>query len=172
MKHPSPKDCQHRQHPLEDRTVAPGEDGDIARCGAMAPARHRTVDRSGPGGGDFRAKARDFRLVGGAHLSPDLASAEAGKDPVIGLHHRRACGRGWQAGDDDVTGLGHRLRAVAPGGAFINEGLRDLAIKVAHRQVNAIANQTAGELAADIPKTDESDTDHQIFPQMIFVAES
>ena len=172
MQDAAPKDRQHGKHPFEHGTLTSGEDGNVAGCGAMASARHRTIDRLGASGRDLGSEARHLGLVGGAHLGPDLAGTKPGKNAVIGFHHSRAGGRRRQACDDDVTSLGHRLRAVAPGGASVDERLCHIRVEVAHRQLDPIAKKTAGKLAADISKTDETDTDHQTVPQVISVIAS
>ena len=172
MQDPASKHRKHGKHSFENGTLTSGEDGNVACRSAMAPARHRTVNRVRTGGSNLGAKPRYLGLVRGAHLGPDPAGAEAGKNAVIGFHHRRAGGGRRKAGDDDVTSLGHRLRALAPGGTGVDERLRHIRVEVAHRQLDPVAKKAAGKLAADISKTDESDTDHQIVPRLISVIES
>ena len=41
--------------------------------------------------------------------------------------------------------------------ACVQESPRDIAVQVAHRQVEFVAQQGAGELAADIAEPDEAD---------------
>ena len=110
------------------------------------------------------APAADLALVGGRHLHPDPSLAHRGEQPVLGLQHRRRCGGGGQAGDDRVRGLHHPRRALPPVRARVQKRPRGGAIEVSHRQVESVAQQRAGELAADVAKPDEADPHALVLP--------
>jgi len=141
---------------LEGRPLTAREDGDIARGGPVAAAGHRAIDGLGALGHDSGPEALDLGFVGGAHLGPDFARREPGEDTVLGPHHLGAGRRGRQASDDHIDRLGHLLGVVRPGAAAIEQGLRRPLLEIANRQVEAVAQQAAGQLTAHIAEADEA----------------
>ena len=155
MQDPLPENRQHRQHALEGRARAAGEDRDVAGRGAVAAAGHRAVHGGGSLLLDARGEPARLGLIGGAHFQPDLSGREAGNHPVGRFQDRGRDRRRGQAGDDEVHALGERPRrrgaARPPGG----EGRHALLVQVAHRESHAVAQQVARQLPPHIPKSDE-----------------
>ena len=158
MQDPAAHGGQQREDALERRTLAAGEDRDVAGIRAMAAAGDRTVDRLAAERAHLLSQAADLRLVGGRHLHPDPSLAHRREEAVPGLQHRRRRGGGGEAGDDRVRGLHHPRRALPPVRARVQERPRGLAIEVSHRQVESVAQQRARELAADVAESDEADS--------------
>jgi len=69
-----------------------------------------------------------------------------------------------QAGDHHVAGLGHRFRRLGPMRAGLQERLRDAGVEIAHGQVVTVAQQAAGQLAADVAEADEPDFHVRLLP--------
>src|ERR1700730_12825913 len=148
---------QHRQDTLEGRTRAAGEYRDVAGGGAVAAAGHGAIHRRGAPFLDPRGQAPGLGVISSAHFEPDLAGSEAGENTVGLLHDLRRNGRRGQAGDHQID-----ARGELPGGvrwlcATGDERRHALRIQVPHRQLDPVAQQVAGELAADIAQADEAD---------------
>ena len=143
---------------LEGGALAADEDRDVAGRRPVAAAGDRAVDGPGRAASLHQgAQALDLGLVGGAHFGPDLAFREAREDTVLGFHHRGRGRRAGQAGDHHVHRLGQFPGRFRPACALVEEGLRSRAVQVPHRHVKAVAQQAAGQLAADVAQADESD---------------
>ena len=130
----------------------------------MAAARNRAIHGFGADRLDLRAKAQHLVLVRGTHFRPDLALAEARERAILGFHDRGARRRARQAGDQYVDLLGHFARAIRPFGAAVDKRARDFRVQIAHGQVDAVAQQAAGKLAADIAQPDETHFQHYNIP--------
>ena len=148
---------QQREDALERRALAAREDGDITGVRAVATAGDRTVDRLAAQGTHLLAKPADLGLVGGRHLHPDLSGAHRREQSVLGFQHLGRRGGGGEASDGRIAGLHHPRRTLPPLRTGGQERLRGVAVEVAHRHVESVAQQRTGELAADVAESDEAD---------------
>ena len=124
----------------------------------VAPARHGTVDCVPASVDHELTQSADLGRVGGGHLHPDLARTQPGEHTVIALEHRGRGGRRRQASDHDVDRLRHLARRIGPARATVEEQTSRVWCQVAHREIDAITQQRAGKLAADVSETDEPNT--------------
>ena len=53
----------------------------------------------------------------------------------------------------------HLPGRLAPLGSLVEKGLREVTLEITHRQLEPVAQEAAGELAADVAQTDECDLD-------------
>jgi hypothetical protein len=110
-----------------------------------------------PSGLNLFGDALYLACIGGGHFHPHLAGRQALDDAVFAFQHVRTRLGRRQAGDHHITHFGHLLRAVRPGGAVVDELLRNLAAEVMNDRIKPVAHQAAGQLAAHIAQPDKPD---------------
>ena len=148
---------QHRQDTLEGGARAAGEDRDITGGGAVTAAGHRAIHGGGASLLDARGQAPRLGVIGGAHFEPDLAGSEPGEHTIGLLHHLCRDRRRGQAGDHQIDARGELAGGARRPGATLDQRRHALRVQVPHRELDAVAQQVAGEWAADVAQADEAD---------------
>ena len=122
----------------------------------MAAARHRAVDWFAASLDDLGSQPANFGLVGRTHLGPHLTWFERSQNAVVIFEHGRADRGTGQTGNHEVDLLGHSRRRLAPLGPSVEQRLGRRPVKVANRQVDAVAKQAASKLGANVSESNES----------------
>ena len=148
---------EHRQHRFKCRARAAGENGDIAGFRAVASARHRAFHEQGAARLHQDAQTDHLGVIGGAHFQPDLPRAHRRQKAIGALCHGAAGGGRGQAGDDDIHRVAQRAWAVRRLRPARDKACHQRRIQIADGHFVAIADQTAGQFAADIAEADKSD---------------
>ena len=159
MQHLPAEHGEQRQHTFERGPVTGREDRDVPRPGAVTPARDGAVD----GGHAHPATRSPSRTISGEWVVDISIHTWPGRSPAItpssaSSTAAEAAGDE-QARDHHVDRLGHRHRGGAHFAPPSRNGWRRLGRQVAHGEVDAVAQQRPGELAADVAEPDEADAD-------------
>ena len=153
----SPHGREHGQHLLEGVTLAAREDRDVAGSRPVATSGNRRIQGQPALGLHQRAKSLHFIDRGGGRLEPNLALGDSREDAVGLFENMCRDLRGRQTGDDHVAALRDASSRLAPRGAGPQQRCGGGLVDVPDRQVEAVAQQTAGQLGTDIPQTNETD---------------